>query len=538
MKRKTIFILLMVVIILFCNLQHGVLASTELEKAHLKVYQGSELHLQYKKGDIWSYISCLIVGYEMDGFVYPAYCLNRELPGPEAVEGGFEASIDKTLEDVRLWRAITAGYPYKSPSEMGVETVWDAYTATKQAIYSILYDRDVLTYYRGADERGEKIVAAIDRLVNEGRYGTRTPQSANIVINKVNEAVLKDEFLVQEFSVGSNVNISTYKIENIKNLPEGSFISDLSGNDVLEFKSNEHFLVNIPKDSLSADLCYEIEVVAKCETYPVFYGVAPSADLQDHAITYSKYGDFTGKATITQKTNTGEIEILKLDENTKKPLEGILFTLYSEDNKEIQTVATNSEGKAFFRNLYKGKYIIKETKTNGNYILNTEPFIVEVNFNEKISLSVTNKLKTGKIKVIKVNEKDESIKLEGVEFEILDENMQVIEKLITDENGEAISFELPSYDKIYYIREIKTQDNYVLNDSIIEIQLDENNEFTEIIIKNTPVEPEPEPIPEPQPEPEPEPEPIPEPEPEPEPIPEPIPEPEPVPVKKLPKTGM
>lgn len=532
MKNKTIVVLLLVVVILLCNFQYFVLASTEIDKAHLKVYQESELHLQYKKGDIWSYISCLVVGYEKNGVVYPAYCLDRELPGPEAVEGGFVASICENLADVRLWRAITAGYPYKSPSEMGVETVWDAYTATKQAIYRILYDRDVLTYYRGTDERGKKIVLAIDRLVNEGRNGTRTPQSANVVINKVNNLIQKGDFFVQEFSISCNVNTDIYKITDITNLPEGSFVSDLNGNKKAEFSANEHFLINIPKTQMNKDLNYEIKISAKCETYPIFYGVAPSADLQNHAITYSKYGDFTGKATITHKTNTGAIEILKLDEETKKPLEGVSFTLYSEDNKELETVVTNSEGKAFFNNLYQGNYIVKETKTENGYILNTEALKAEVVFNKKTVFTITNKLKTGKIRIIKVDESDENIKLEGVEFEILNKKLEVIGKIITNEKGEAISSELPSYDKIYYIREVKTQDNYILNNELIEVQLDEDNEYTQIIIKNTPVEPEPEPEPEPQPQPQPQPEPEPEPEPEIQ------PEPEPEPIKKLPKTGM
>ena len=49
---------------------------------------------------------------------------------------------------------------------MGVYDKYDAFVATKQAIYSILYNRDVDTFYRGTDERGVAIFNAIKSMVN------------------------------------------------------------------------------------------------------------------------------------------------------------------------------------------------------------------------------------------------------------------------------------------------------------------------------------------------------------------------------------
>lgn len=528
---KVIIVLIMIAIVLFCNLQSIVLADTEIDKAHLKVLQDSQKHLQFNQNGSWINLRCLYVGYENNGKIYPAYCLNRELPGPESVEGGYVASIDKTITDAVLWRTIISGYPYKSIEELGVETEWDAYMATKQAIYSILYNRNVRELYRGIDERGDKIVNAIDKMVQEGRNGSKTPQTANLTIKKVGELQKIQGYYAQKFSVESNVPIDNYIIKNISNAPEGTFISDSNGNKKEIYSGKEDYFVNIPENKMDKDLDYTINIYAECETYPIFYGVAPNEGLQDHAITYSKLGGYNAQMNIKEKLNNCQIKVVKLDEDSNKPLKDIEFTLYSENPQFHYTVSTNEEGIACFNNLYPGRYILKENSTNEEYFINSQEYQLVLEINQNKEITVTNKLKTGKLKIIKLDSETQ-VPLQGVEFELLDSDYNVIEKLVTDENGEAVSIShLPSYNKKYYIREIKTKENYEINKELIEIELKDEG-ITEKIIENKKV-PEPEPTPEPAPEPEPVPEPIPTPEPEPEPIPEPE-----IVVKKLPKTGM
>ena len=75
---------------------------------------------------------------------------------------------------MRVWRTIINAYPYKTPAELGVENEYDAFVATKQAVYCILYNWDATSRYRGGDERGTKIANAIKNLVDIGRNGTQT----------------------------------------------------------------------------------------------------------------------------------------------------------------------------------------------------------------------------------------------------------------------------------------------------------------------------------------------------------------------------
>ena len=61
--------------------------------------------------------------------------------------------------------------------------------------------------------------------------------------------------------------------------------------------------------------------------------------------------------------------------------------------------------------------------------------------------------------------------------------MKVLETLETNENGEATTNEYPSFNKKYYLREVKNADGYIIDSSLREIIL-KDNETLEVIIKN------------------------------------------------------
>ena len=118
--------------------------------------------------------------------------------------------------------------------------------------------------------------------------------------------------------------------------------------------------------------------------------------------------------------------------------------------------------------------ILIETKTNKWYNLaeNTE---IEIKWDEEITKDIENELKKGQVRVIKVDKDNHEIKLEGVEFEVLNENNEVLEKIITDENGEALTrkYAIRDYPKLK-IRETNTLDTYALNETTETIELKEN----------------------------------------------------------------
>ena len=172
----------------------------------------------------------------------------------------------------------------------------------------------------------------------------------------------------------------------------------------------------------------------------------------------------TTEITIQNELKKGQIKVIKVDkDNNDIKLEGIEFNVYDEQNNIVDTLITDSNGEAISKKLpINQQYLVKEIKTLNDYVLNDEEQIVELEYDKIVDLTFTNELKKGKIKIIKVDKDNNDIKLEGVEFNIYDENQTLVDTITTDNNGEAISKEL-KVDKKYTIQESKTLSNYVLN---------------------------------------------------------------------------
>ena len=436
-NKNKILAILMIILTMFSSFQNLVFAQTEISSANLYKVQDSELHLQYWNSDMgmWYYVTNAFIGYNYNGKTYPAYCMNREFGGVDEY-GDYTVSITDILSDVRIWRAITVGYPYRTPAQMGVANDLDAYVATKQAVYSILYGRDVRSFYRGGDSRGDSIVNAMEYMVNEGRYGTRTPQSANVTLNKIGGFVEEGNYYSQTYSVTAVVNIANYTVTNTVNMPSGGYIADINNNPKTSFNGNERFKVLIPKSRLVSDINTTITVQSSCETYPIFYGNAPVWNYQNYAVTFDPFGDEQGVTTFSLKTNTGKLQILKVDEETNVGLGGVTFELKTTSGTVVATGTTNSSGVLTFSNLYQGSYILREVATDEHYILNTSDFNVSIEYNKTTSLTVTNKHKKGNLLITKVDLDDPSISLGAVEFDLLESNGTFIRKLVTDVNGE------------------------------------------------------------------------------------------------------
>lgn len=436
-KIKRIIAVVMLVILLLSSVQNVAQAVTLKQDVNLYQVGKCDYTLQYKRPDgVWSYITCTYVVYQENGKTYPAYCLNRELKGVGEIDN-YDVNLEKLIDDVRLWRVAINGFPYKSAAELGVYNDYDAFLATKQAIYSILYDWDVETRFRGGNERGVKVHEAMKKMVYEGRYGTYTPQSANVKVDKTGELKDEGDYYSQEYTVSSLVEMSQYTITNIINCPKGAYITDMSNNSKTTFNAGEHFKLRIPKNAIANDINVRINVQTKCKTYPIFFGKTYLEGTQDYLIITDPFGDEVGQATLNIKTNTGKVIVNKTDDETKEPIEGVTFGLYKTDGTEVARATTNGDGIATFANLYQSNYILKEISTNEKYILNTMEFDVNVTYNKTTTINVENEHKKGNLKVYKVDKDNNKIALGGVKFELYsDEFQKVIGTYTTNQNGE------------------------------------------------------------------------------------------------------
>ena len=426
---KKIISTILLVILTFVQFSNITFASTEISKANITYDKDCGNHLQRLDGTWYTIVASYVEYTAPDGNKYPAYCLDNTKPGVgNSIIGdfpeGYEVNIDKLLDNDKVYRAIINGYPYKTPEELGVENKYDAYIATKQAIYSVLYNYDVENTYRGVDERGKKIHKALINIVKKAREGTETQKTAEITFEA--QGSFKEDlnlYYSQEYKIKSNIPMDYYSITNINNLPNGSFIADESGNKKIEFKSKEKFKIMIPKESFNDLKKIEgsVFIKGKCENYPIFYGKKDS-NVQPYALTYSKYGmNNYGELKLNiDNLNTGIIKVVKLEDETNIPIEGVKFRLKKEDGTFIQDVITDKEGIALFSNLYQGKYFLEEIETNKNYILNEEVFEVNVEYDKQVAINIVNETKKWKIKIVKVDSDNNNIKLQDVKIQLLD----------------------------------------------------------------------------------------------------------------------
>ena len=182
------------------------------------------------------------------------------------------------------------------------------------------------------------------------------------------------------------------------------------------------------------------------------------------------------KVDVDNIHKKGNVKVFKVDkDNNKITLGNVKFDLYSvEFDKVIGTYATDENGEINIENLRTGDYKLIEKETNKWYDL-TDDTEIRVEWDTTINTIIENELKKGQIKVIKVDKENNEVKIPGVTFEILDEEGNVLEKITTDENGEAITkkYSIRDYEKLI-LREIETDERYVLNDKPQTVELEAN----------------------------------------------------------------
>lgn len=338
-------------------------------------------------------LECDVVVYKKDGKEYPAYCLQRDLTGVTS-GGEYSVTIDKLITNVMVWRAITNGYPYKSISELGCKTEEEAFMATKQAVYCMIYNRDPNTY-TALSEAGERCLNALKKIVNAAKKSTATKISSDITITskdlkwKIDE--INKEYVSQTFKVSSQAPINNYKIKLDGNIPEGIKITDKDNNEKAEFKAGEEFKIIIPLKNINIDSYFNIKVEGKVNTKPILYGKSANSNLQDYALTAASYEDGNGIKKVYYTKNNTKIIIVKKEEGSGKALEGVEFELLDDKQNTIfSTLKTNKEGKVEIENLLPGTYYIKETKTLDGYKIYDKLIKVDLDLDEELTVNVLN----------------------------------------------------------------------------------------------------------------------------------------------------
>lgn len=496
--------------------------------------------------------------------------------------GGYDSYVKEKLQSDVLWRCLYFGYIGVDWRDTTVECDDDWYFVTKTVVHCLVNGKSpketykVPTWITNSDKeagltlkdvqrRGQKVLNEAEKLYNKCLSSNEKYEEAKVSIAKSGNTYTEGNYEVQNFKINSNKALGSYDV-TLSKFPTGTTYE----------KNGSTLKVKIPRANITGDIDGLIYLTnVQVETCGAFYAEAYNDDFQDYIIAADPYEITSARTPFELTTAKSIIKVEKTDEDTNKPIAGVTFQLKNQAGTVVQNATTNETGIATFSNLRPGKYIVVETTTNDNYILDTTENEVTVGYDTTITKELTNKhkegnlkvykvdadnneirlgnvqfdlysveldkiigtyttnvdgeiyienlrtgeykliekntgkwynlakdtevkvewntdtettveneLKKGQVKVIKVDEDNNEIKLQGVEFEVLDSNGNVLEKIVTDENGEALTQRYPVRDfKSLTLREVKTLDNYVLNDKPITVELTAN-ETTAVTIEN------------------------------------------------------
>ena len=477
-KIITILLVAIFVLNIFVN---AVFAAVEvtINKAYIEKIGEAKHHLKYYREEkgMYTYLICDIVGfYDKDKNFNPAYCMNRDLVG--AGEEAYYVKINNLLKNNKVWRVIKNGYPYKSAKKMGLTSKYDAFAVTKYAVYCVLGQADLnLFKAEKDDDEAVAMLKALKQLVKIGEKGAEKQDANPLRLNKIGGLKEEENCFSQEYSLSSTTEFEKYEISKTEGMPEGGYLIDADGNKTTKFKQGQNFKVIIPKDKMSKDISINITAKAECKSYVILEGKTTVTKTQNYVVTAGEFATATTQDTLKINVNNARINIKKVEENTEKPIQGVKFALY-KDNKLVQEKQTDASGKISFESLYPGKYILKETSTGEKYILDNNQQEFELKYNDTKEITITNKIKTGKIKVYKVDKDNKEVKIEGVKFDIYSEELKkVIGTYTTDNNGEINVENLPVGE--YKVIEKASSKWYNLADEIkLKVKFNETAETT------------------------------------------------------------
>lgn len=355
----------------------------------------------YSKGEVvlFNYdhigIGVEVIVYKKDGKEYPVYCLNK---GRQGVTKDFEYSVtlSQMLANQKVWRAITNGYPFKTPKQLGCETMEEAYAATKMAVYDTMYNYDLnkFTIHNDLDSN-RRVVKAIKQIITNARNSKETKVRAALEVIDETKKWQVDEkdknYLSKTYSVKASAVNEKYNI-SLSNIGDNNFkVTDINNNEKSEFNSNEKFKILLQISDLEKAGEFSIKAESSLKTLPIFYGESPNQKWQNFAVSVGEYefADVTLKQSYQE--NKTKIEILKQDGDTKTPLGNGVFNLLDENKQILYSELTSNElGIIDIDYLLPGKYYLEEVEAPNGYYGYEDLIPVEVKLNEKVTIKVDN----------------------------------------------------------------------------------------------------------------------------------------------------
>ncbi|MDK7628520.1 SpaA isopeptide-forming pilin-related protein [Clostridium perfringens] len=204
---------------------------------------------------------------------------------------------------------------------------------------------------------------------------------------------------------------------------------------------------------------------------------APLEDIKDLGTIYT--------IKVSNERITGDVELLKVDSETKEPLADVNFKFTCIDGfmkDQTWDLTSNEDGKINLKGLEHGKYMVEEVSTLWNYVLNKEPLYFEIKENgQVVKLEMENKKIRANVELIKIDE-DTQRPLKDADFELWN-GEKLVGTYTTNQYGKISLEGLEAGN--YYWKEVKAPEHYILDeDKALNFEIIEDGKTVTTTVEN------------------------------------------------------
>ena len=428
----------------------------------------------------------------------PAYCVNPNTKGvPQTVPEGesIKYLAEEIGSDPKVMGIIANGYPHRGLGELKLENKYQAYYATKMALWCYLLSHwDINNLKVNPDltgvelERANKMLAAAKDIYRRGTAWS-TVLSPNVTVEADQEVaypatVNGQEYLQQIFTVTSDTWVCDYTVNvafsDPSAVPAGTKIVDMNNReiDVITTQAtgqgySGQFKVLYPVGSVegqsgSVQLSFRTNVYK----YAIYYAVCAEVDEYGNLQNYMCDTDPTTPLALTAYSNYTDtpeeeptetsLKIIKYEEGTTIPLRGALFEVVDPEGATVGTFATNSKGQIIIPLILAGNYTVYEREAPNGYLLSEEPAQnVKVEYGKQATVTFEN-APYGNLRVRKYS--DSGMQLPGAVVRIEHIESGAVYTGETNFAGVAMFNEIEP--GAYRVTEIAAPAGYIMSDEV------------------------------------------------------------------------
>lgn len=430
--KKRLISLLLALLAALSLLPGAALAADSEEEAlgEVNIYNGEyELGYLSINGTVRKQVYTYFLYEANDGTTKesPAYCVNPNTAGvPQTVGPGksIKYLAEEKSSDPKVVGIISNGYPHRSLEELKLDNKYQAYYATKMALWCYLLPNwdianlEVAPGLTGSElDIGNRILAAAKDIYKRGTtYNYMlSPRMTATADQSTAYSVTIDgqQYKQQVFTVWSETWVYDYDVavafSNPDEVPEGTKIVDMDNNEITAVTTEAtgdgyagQFKVLYPAESVAGKSGnIQLSLSASVAQYAAMYAVCVEKDqygeLQNYICDLDNNRQMELAAISSYADSTEDVpgetllKIVKLEEGTKTRLEGAVFSVYDPEGRKVGSFSSDENGEVLIPLTLEGHYTVTEEIPPRYHLLPEETTQhVDVEYNKTATLTFWN----------------------------------------------------------------------------------------------------------------------------------------------------